>query len=95
MDLFLYRVGRLHCEGVAERNCRNDHSGFYHLRWLAIFLKNEVRKLGIFQVVSNVSFHKMAFSKYHPNLAETEVRKKSVSMQKLKLRELNAENCVN
>ena len=49
------RVGHLRCEGVAERKCRNDRSGFYRLRWLAIFSKNVMRKLVIFQVVSNVS----------------------------------------
>ena len=47
------------------------------------FLKNEMRKLDIFQVASDVSL-----------VAETGVRKKSVCMRKLKLRELNAENCV-
>ena len=56
----------------------------YRLRWLEILSKNEMRKLGIFQVASNVSL-----------VAETGVQKKSVSMRKLKLRELNAENCVN
>ena len=43
------------------------------------FSKIEMRKLDIFQVASNVSL-----------VAETGVRKKSVSMWKLKLRELDA-----
>ena len=90
------RVGHSRCEGVAERNRGNYRSGFLPLVAVAgeFFSKNEVRKLGIFQVASNVSFHYMASSKNHPNLAEIGVRKKSVSMRKLKLRELNAEDCV-
>ena len=48
------------------------------------FSKNEMQKLDIFQVVSDVSL-----------VADTGVRKKSMSMRKLKLRELNAKNCVN
>ena len=43
------------------------------------YSKSEVRKLDIFQAVSG---------------GRNRVRKKSVSMRKLKLRELNAENCV-
>ena len=49
------RVGHLRCHGVGERKCRDYHSGFYRLRCLAFFFKNEMRKLDIFQVVSNVS----------------------------------------
>ena len=39
-------------EGVAERNCGHYRSGFLPLRFF--FLKNEMRKLDIFQVASNV-----------------------------------------
>ena len=52
--------------------------------WQFFFEKNEMRKLDIFQAVSNVSL-----------VAEAGVRKKSASMRKLKLRNLNAENFVN
>ena len=56
---------------------------FTALRWLAIFFrKMRCRHLDIFQVASHVSL-----------VAETGLRKKSVSMQKLKLQESNAENC--
>ena len=43
-----------------------------------------MRKLEIFQVGSNVSL-----------VAEARVKKKSVSMRKLNLQELNAESCIN
>ena len=59
------------------------------------FSKNEVRKLGIFHVVSNVSFALNGIFKKSLKLPEIRVRKKSVSMQKLKVRERNAEHCVN
>ena len=60
-----FRVGHLRCEG---RACR---AGLWKApQWflpLAVagssFSENETRKLGIFQVASNVSFHCMASSK--------------------------------
>ena len=48
------RVGHLRCEGVAERKCGNYRSGLYRCGGLQSFFENEMRKLGIFQVVSNV-----------------------------------------
>ena len=87
----LYRSG----PGLAIFTLQGSHATelrklpqwFYRLRWLAIFSKHEVRKLDVFQMASNVSFHQMAFSKNHPNLVEIGVRKKNVNMWKLKLRE--------
>ena len=49
------RVGHLRCEGVAERNCGNYRSAFYHCGGWQLLSKNEMRKLDIFQVASNVS----------------------------------------
>ena len=59
-----------------------------------VVLKIEVRKLGIFQVASYVISTSWHFQNLHPKLAEIGVQKKRVSMRKLKLRQLNAENCV-
>ena len=53
--LFKVRVGHLRCEGVAEQNCGNYRSSFYHCGgWQLLFSKNEMRTLDIFQVASNV-----------------------------------------
>ena len=65
-----------------ERN-RGSCSVFCRVRWLAIHFENEVQKPGILQVASNVSFHLMALSKNHANLADIGVRKKSVRMRKV------------
>ena len=51
---------------------------------LQFFSNNEMRKMDIFQGASNVSL-----------VEEAWVWKKSASTRKLKLRELNAEYCVN
>ena len=49
------RVGHLRCEGVTEQNCGNYRNGFTTAVAGNFFSKNEMRKLDIFQVVSNVS----------------------------------------
>ena len=48
-------AGHLCCEGVGERKCGNYRSGFYCCSGWQFCSKNEMRKLDIFQVVSNVS----------------------------------------
>ena len=72
----------------AARGCRAElwklPQWFLPLRWPATFFSNnEIWKLDIFQVASN------EFG------GGSRVQKKSVSMRKLILRELSAENCVN
>ena len=79
-------VGHLRCEGVAERKCGNYRSGFLLPLAVAgnLFRKNEMRKLDIFQIDG----FKCDFG------GGNRMGKRSVSMRKLVLRELNAENCV-
>ena len=55
MHVLHARVGHLRCEGVAERKCGNYRSGFHHCGGWQFFSKNEMRKLDIFQLASNVS----------------------------------------
>ena len=71
-------VGHLRCEGVAERNCGNYRSGFYHCSGWQLFSKMRC---------GNWTSSRWLNCEFGGG---SQVQKKSVSMRKLMLRELNS-----